>query len=245
MTNDIKLKFCTYFKHLERFRYDCETYEEYVAFCVKSGSFTYRIGEEKEKTLSEGEMVICPPNNSFYRKTVVPVEFCMIKFQVNEPFYGCGKKILIAPVLRWNEDLEKLENCLFCYTVAQDPLFSHYCMDILYIAQESICQRDALSDIKRYLEQNYDKDVSVYALASNVGYTAPYFIRKFRSLYGVTPKAYHAQLRVAKAKELLQTTDRLSREIADDLGFSDEFYFIRFFKKQTGMTPKEFRSSRW
>lgn len=57
----------------------------------------------------------------------------------------------------------------------------------------------------------------------------------------MTPKAYLSQIRLLEAKKLLITTNQLSREIANAIGFSDELYFIRFFKKHTGLTPKQFR----
>ena len=42
---------------------------------------------------------------------------------------------------------------------------------------------------------------------------------------------------------MLLTTDKLSREIAYILGFTDELYFIRFFKKHTGLTPRQFKEN--
>ena len=65
MLPNIQLTFCTYFKNIQRFVYDKEIYEEYVAFCVKQGSFSYQIGEGKEEVASQGEVVICPPQQSF------------------------------------------------------------------------------------------------------------------------------------------------------------------------------------
>ena len=45
MTSNVQLLFCTYFKKIEKFRYERETYGESVAFCVRRGAFSYRIGE--------------------------------------------------------------------------------------------------------------------------------------------------------------------------------------------------------
>lgn len=233
--------FCTYFKSVENFRYDCETYEECVAFCVRTGSFSYRIDNEKEKNLSEGEVVICPPYHRFSRKIVVPAEICMIKFYMRDRLSILGKKIKISNPLRFHDDLCGLESCLYCHTLPEEPLFAHYCMDILYLAIGSMQSSSELSAIKEHIERNYDKDISIRELAKQAGYTVPHLISKFRLYYGVTPKAYVLQIRLLKAKELLLTTDKLSREIADELGFSDELYFIRFFKKRVGMTPKQFR----
>ena len=241
MTFDIELIFCTYFKRIEQFRYEYESYEECVAFCVKSGSFYYQIDDETEKIITEGEIVICPPNRRFGRRILEPAEICMIKFKFTDSFHILGKKIKISNVLRFYEDLRRLENCLFCHRLFEEPFFSHYCMDILYLAIYSMRDNNRISSVKKYIEQNYDKEIYICEVAKQTGYTTPYLINKFKLYYSVTPKAYLLQVRLLKAKELLITTDKLSREIANALGFSDELYFIRFFKKHTGLTPKQFR----
>lgn len=241
MTFDIELTFCTYFKKIERFRYEYESYEECVAFCVKSGSFYYQIGDETEKIITGGEIVICPPNRRFSRKIIEPAEICMIKFKFTDSFHILGKIIKIPNVLRFHDDLGRLENCLFCNRLFEEPFFSHYCMDILFLAIYSMRDNNRISSVKKYIEQNYDKEIYIREIAKQIGYTTPYLINKFKVYYGVTPKAYLSQIRLLKAKELLITTDKLSCEIADALGFSDELYFIRFFKNHTGLTPMQFR----
>ena len=244
MLSNIELTFCTYFKNVERFVYDWETYDEYVAFCVKRGSFSYQIGEEREEVISEGEIVICPPKHRFYRKIVQPAELCMIKIKTVEPFLVFGKKIRVSNLLRFNDDLAKLERCLFCDTLFAEPFFLHYCMDILYLASESAEESGNIAFAKNYIEQNYTKEMCIGELARQMGYSTPHLINKFKAHYGITPKAFASQLKIVKAKELLLGSDKLSREIAYLLGFSDELYFIRFFKKYTGLTPKRFREYR-
>ncbi len=240
----MELTFCRYFKRIERFIYNKETYEECVAFCVKQGSFSYQIGEDKEDIVSEGEVVICPPHHSFRRKIIQPAEICMIKFKVAESFHILGKKIRVSNILRFNDDLFKLERCLFCDTLFDEPIFSHYCMDILYLAMDGMGENSNISFAKSYIEQNYDKEIFIGELAKQMGYSTPHLINKFKAYYGITPKAFFSQVRILKAKELLLTTDKLSREIAYFLGFSDALYFIRFFKKYTGVTPTQFREYR-
>ena len=165
----------------------------------------------------------------------------MIKFNAKNSGLLLGEKIKVSNLLRWNEDLGRLENCLFCDTLSKEPLWAHYCMDILYIAIDSIGVDYRLSLVKDYIVQNYNREFYICEIAKQVGYTTPYMINKFKLCYGVTPKAYLSQIRIQKAKELLLTTDKFSREISDIVGFSDELYFIRFFKKHTGITPRRFR----
>lgn len=244
MLPNIQLTFCTYFKNIQRFVYDKEIYEEYVAFCVKQGSFLYQIGEDKEEVASQGEIVICPPQQSFYRKIIQPAEICMIKFKIEEPFLLSDKKIRVSNLLRFHEDLYKLEGCLFCDRLFDEPVFSHYCMDILYLTIEGVGENSKISFAKNHIEQNYNKDIRIDELAKQMGYSTPHLINKFKACYGITPKAFLSQVRILKAKELLLSTDRLSKEVAYILGFLDELYFIRFFKKYTGLTPKQFREYR-
>jgi two-component system response regulator YesN len=51
-------------------------------------------------------------------------------------------------------------------------------------------------------------------------------------------------LRVEKAKQLLDSTDMTVNTIADEVGLANTNYFIRLFRKVTGMTPGEYRRSR-
>lgn len=244
MIPDVKLLFCTYFKKIEQFRYAQETYGEYVMFCVRQGAFSYQIGENKEEILSEGELVICPPNTSFRRKIIDATELCMIKFTLDTPFTPSNEKIKVSNILRWNDDLARLEGCLFCDSLSEHPEWSHYCMDIIYIAIDSIRDDAKLGAAKQFMDQNYDKKLCITSIAQKCGYTPPHFINKFKFYYGVSPKAYLSRLKVQKAKELLLMSDKLSRQIAAELGFDDELYFIRFFKKHTGLTPKQFKKRR-
>ena len=241
MTSNVSLLFCTYFKKIEQFRYEKEAYGEAVAFCVRRGAFSYRIDEGWEETLSEGELVICPPGASFHRKILEATELCMIKFKADNVLPLCGKKIKASNILRWNEDLSKLEDCLFCDTLSEYPPWAHYCMDIIYIAMDSIHDNGRLGAVKQLMDQSWDKELRIAALAEQAGYTVPHLINKFKQYYGISPKAYLSQIKIQKAKELLLMSDLLSREIAYALGFHDELYFIRFFKKHTGVTPRQFR----
>ena len=56
----------------------------------------------------------------------------------------------------------------------------------------------------------------------------------------MTPNEYINRLRINQAKELLTNTDMSVFEIAEAVGFSDQNYFGRVFKKQTGTSPKKY-----
>lgn len=70
------------------------------------------------------------------------------------------------------------------------------------------------------------------------------FRRRFREHAGMPPHRYHRQQLINRAARLLETTDMKSADIASSLGFCDEPYFSRVFKKITGRSPSDYRRSR-
>jgi AraC-like DNA-binding protein len=92
-----------------------------------------------------------------------------------------------------------------------------------------------------YFRENLNSNVNIENLAKelNVGYS--YFRQMFRKYTGISPTQYHLSLRIQSAKDLLISTNRSFKEIANDLGFESYFYFSRIFKDKTGKSPMEFR----
>jgi AraC-like DNA-binding protein len=68
-----------------------------------------------------------------------------------------------------------------------------------------------------------------------------YLCRHFREETGKTITEYINEVKVDECKQLLITTGMPLSQISEQLGFSSQNYFHTVFKKQTGMTPYEFR----
>ncbi|THF83317.1 helix-turn-helix domain-containing protein [Cohnella fermenti] len=77
-------------------------------------------------------------------------------------------------------------------------------------------------------------------LAQLCGYHPTYFAEIFREATGLSPKGYTMRERIASAKRLLLTGERIT-EIAAALGYADVHYFSRSFREATGLSPSEFR----
>ena len=82
---------------------------------------------------------------------------------------------------------------------------------------------------------------TVEELAAVRGMTRETFSRKFSASLGMTPKQFLTRTLLNRACALLLRGNRLAREVALELGFTNEFYFSRFFRKQTGIPPHRFR----
>ncbi|HNB54577.1 MAG TPA: helix-turn-helix domain-containing protein, partial [Anaerolineales bacterium] len=96
---------------------------------------------------------------------------------------------------------------------------------------------------KHYLECHYaNPDLSLNEVASQVNLSASHFSMVFSQETGQTFKEYLTELRMNKARELLRMTMLRSAEIAYQVGYHDPHYFSAVFKKNTGLSPLEFRA---
>ncbi|GEM_PF-1260941 len=87
-----------------------------------------------------------------------------------------------------------------------------------------------------YMNKQYMNDLRLEELASMAGLSINHFIRTFKSLMNMTPIKYVEKLRMDKAKMLLLDSGKI-KEIARKVGYNDEHYFSRAFKKAEGVAP--------
>jgi transcriptional regulator GlxA family with amidase domain len=96
----------------------------------------------------------------------------------------------------------------------------------------------------RFIESHLDRPLSLPEVARVAGYAPDYFSRLFRELHGQTFEQRLLTLRIARARQLLHTTELPIGQVAIACGFSAAAYFYRAFRKATGKTPARFRSTR-
>ncbi|NUU06168.1 AraC family transcriptional regulator [Leifsonia sp. C5G2] len=99
----------------------------------------------------------------------------------------------------------------------------------------------AVARAASYLRDNAQARVSVADLAAMAGLSTSHFAALFRKHTGVAVLQYQTQLRMAKARELLDTTDRPIAQIAENVGYDDSFYFARQFRRIHGVSPSSYR----
>lgn len=93
-----------------------------------------------------------------------------------------------------------------------------------------------------YLNENYDRKISLDQIAHNM-YLSPVYISKlFKEETGESPINYLIQIRLEKAKGILERRETASiKEIAKMVGYEDVYYFSKLFKKYYGIAPLHFR----
>ena len=100
---------------------------------------------------------------------------------------------------------------------------------------------DFVSGTVRYMEQHVQEKLSLDELAGQAGLTRFQLAHRFKERVGLSPIDFFLRMKVEAACYLLGESDRSSKEIADWLGFTDEFYFSKLFKAKTGRTPRQYR----
>lgn len=98
-----------------------------------------------------------------------------------------------------------------------------------------------INAILRYLQQHFDTEISLQAMAQHVNMDENYLSSLFKRKTGDTFINYVQKLRVEEAKFYLEETDLAVAEIAERCGFANPSYFFKIFKRLTGVTPNEFR----
>lgn len=96
-------------------------------------------------------------------------------------------------------------------------------------------------DVKKYLDQNYSSNITYMQLSKEFGFSSSYLNKLLKNRYGTTIVNYIIYKRVEHAKKMIkEDPDRMIKDIAVELGYSDPYYFSKVFHKQTGMWPSEY-----
>ncbi len=101
--------------------------------------------------------------------------------------------------------------------------------------------RDSIFGAIKYIDRNYDKELSVEDVAKISMLSQSYFSYLFKSITAKTFTEYLNDLRISKAMELLRSTDKRVLDICYDVGFNNVNHFNRLFRQKTGITPMVYR----
>jgi AraC-like DNA-binding protein len=102
---------------------------------------------------------------------------------------------------------------------------------------------EGILDSIHYMQDHLDGSVRSNDLAEVAHMSLSTYHHSFRKQMSTSPIHFFIRLKMQRACELLDTTDWSVREIARRLGYDDQFYFCRLFKKVIGKTPTDYRAS--
>ncbi|MBQ7040378.1 MAG: AraC family transcriptional regulator [Clostridia bacterium] len=266
----MKIKFNPHVRYINKVTI-CLPYPEFLCafdhrmFFVTSGSFKAEL-YDKTFVLSEGDILTLPPatpyrlifesensanyyiinfdfeSNAAHKKVRPPQPaekfntadvFSSSSFPpYHEPFYmRLSSRLEPAFSEMAKQESEDIASALMKYILAKLPLTT-----------STLSENELMQKVKAYINQNFDREISNNSVAKHFSYHPYYLNSLFVQHEKITMHQYINRLRISRAKSALTASDSSVSEIAVKCGFKDASYFVRFFKKNTGLTPKEFRN---
>lgn len=133
--------------------------------------------------------------------------------------------------------IEDLCNASFC--------LYHFLASFIFIDKhiDSIekSNADMISDAIAIMKSKLDQKLSVQEIAERFRLSSSHFSSLFRKSTGMPPIDYFIHLKMQKACHLLNSSDSKVKSIAFTLGYTDQYYFSRLFKKYMGMSPGQYK----
>lgn len=117
--------------------------------------------------------------------------------------------------------------------------FAEACSEILQ--ERTLSARPEALELKRTIDGSIGSRFRLNEFSRNIGYSPAYLIRRFREAFGCSPYEYLMQRRIETAKQLLSFSRKSIKEIAEMLGFADQYSFSGCFKARTGVSPSRYR----
>ncbi|MEN1990157.1 helix-turn-helix domain-containing protein [Paenibacillus hubeiensis] len=108
----------------------------------------------------------------------------------------------------------------------------------------SSMQASGVERVKHYMDEHPEEPLNSGKLAELAGLSPKHFAEQFKKRYGKSAREYITELRLAKAKRLMLRPGRKLKDVAHEVGYQDEFYFSRLFKKEFGVSPSSYIGKR-
>jgi two-component system response regulator YesN len=149
-----------------------------------------------------------------------------------------GNKLSLEPT---NLIIPLDENGILSFSLWQQELVRSmlHLSKVLLMHQQK--DNNVIFEIAKYIENHYHQDLTLQEIANQFYLSREYISRKFKQEFRVNLSDYLGQIRIDKAKMLLLNPHLRITQISDMVGYKDEKYFSKVFKKLAGISPNEFR----
>ena len=152
-----------------------------------------------------------------------------LQYQLNE---FLGRNILSLENVSKFQSIEQMQNWII------NVLFG---MFDLKLKEKMLERKDVIEEIREYITKNFDKEISLKDISERFFINPSYFSQAFKKKTGETYQNYVTNLRIARAKKLLEETDLKVYEVSEMVGYPDTKHFSRVFEKVAGMKPTEYK----
>lgn len=213
--------------------------------------------EAKRYPLRAGDLLILPQNScytfssgrlpSYYHKIVLEVKGSHLPMICSAlSLSGCQSLHLSDPGML-EEKFRRIRQWLSepsPETVA--PLLGltmEILVEVSLRIREKHTESSLLYQVQAYLENDQESGFSLPQLAEKMGSSSATLNRLFRQHLQTSPAQFRIERKIEQAKYFLQHTSLSIKEIAARLGYCNQFYFSKEFKRKAGVSPSQFRQN--
>ena len=144
-------------------------------------------------------------------------------------------------------DHEAREMLAMIPTVKEDMIQAY--VKIMTVCAEHLTLSNAVTGAKpsvgqlamRYIRENFSEHITIKDICSAIGYSKSTLLPAFKKEFSITVNTYLNNLRLGRAKKMLEGENFTINEVALACGFSDQSYFSKVFSAKYGQTPTEYR----
>ena len=116
--------------------------------------------------------------------------------------------------------------------------------NLAFERSKSVSDCPRIESTIRYMTQHLNQPLRASELAAIANISLSHYFVLFKRATGCAPINFFIRLRMRRARQLLETTSMNIKQIADELGYDDTFYFSRVFKSVSGVAPTDYRRAR-
>lgn len=229
--------------------------DTYVLFYILSGSGTFVIDGVNYNVKKGNSVAIFPYSSIKIKSSNENISYRWVEtkgFEISDMISrtGFAKNQPVAPCMPI-ENFEKyydiVEDCAdldyaACRTNGKIAVLFSYYME--YFPSEKTAVINYVMSARDYIERNYKySHCTVQSVANYVKLDRTYLYRLFKSETGMSVIEYINKCRINKACSMLLDTNIQIKDIALSVGFIDQLYFSKVFKKQNGKSPSEYRNT--
>lgn len=231
---------------------------DYQLLYINSGKLhLYEDGEEK--IITKGNMLLFRPGTSQIYNIYLAdkpetywVHFTGRDVDALLDYYGMPKNKLVfftgtSPDYPWlfRQMIQELQLCRVNYEDLLKINLQHiFLMISRFLKEGTELDSDTLNEVERathYFNENYSKNITIKDYAAERHMSDCWFNRTFKKITKVTPMQYIISLRITSAINLLESTNQSIKQIASTVGYDDQYYFSKLFKKTMGSSPSEYK----
>lgn len=243
----------------------------YELYYLEDGEITYFVNDDIYN-LKEGDFILIPPGTVhkalYYRKQAhtriliyIKPDFLKDALKEHDDLLDCipdytvtvGRRSISERILKGLlQEEEESERSTVMIKAMVTELFvwlsrwakQESCMPSGKMQNESSGFESGVVEIVKYINTNFDRDISLADLSERFYMNPTYLSRMFKKVMGVPYSKYLISVRIRQAVKLLNDTNKKIAEIALLCGFHSDNHFCKMFKQVMGITPLKYRNGK-